>query len=114
MRIGQIAQERTGQEQQRAQHRPARLLGGDVEHHHEKTEEQQRRAQVLLVDQHGQAGQPHDDDRAEVTRTGQVDAEEPGTGQRQHVLLLHQVGRERDRQHDLGQLGGLEAGTAEP
>ena len=62
-----------------------------IKHHHEQAEEQQRRAQVFLVDQHGQAGQPHDDDRAEVTCPGQVDAGESRPGQREHVLLLDEV-----------------------
>ena len=88
---------------------PGQPLGGQVEHRDEQTEEEQRRAEVALEDEDGDRRGPHDEDRAEVPRPGQVQAEDLGAGQRERVAVRHQVAGEEDRERDLGELGGLEA-----
>ena len=102
-------QPRADDEQQEADDHPGQPLGGQVEHRDEQTEEQQRRAQVALEDEDGDRRGPHDEDRAEVPRPGQVQAEHLGSGQRERVAVRHQVAGEEDRERDLGELGGLEA-----
>ena len=53
-----------------------------------------------------QADAPGDEHRAQVAGPGQVDAEEPAAGQRQHVPLGDQVTGEEHGQRELGELSG--------
>ena len=109
----QIAEVRPGREEQRPQHCPASPLGSDVEHHHEQSEEQQRGPEIALPDQDGEADQPDDQDRPEVSGPRQVNAEHPIPSEREHLALLDQIRGEGDRQQHLGGLGRLEAVRAD-
>ena len=89
--------------------------GRDVQHRDEQAHEYRAGADVALEDEQQQAGRPGQQDRAEVAGPGQVDAEHPAAGQRQHVPLGHQVAGERGGQRQLGELLGLDGGErAEP
>ncbi len=105
--------ERPEHEQQEPDDQPGRALGGDVHHHHEQAEEQRGGADVALEDQDHQADAPGDQHRAQVAGPGQVDAEHPPPGQRQHVPLGHQVAREEHGQAQLGEFLGLHGEAAQ-
>ena len=59
-------------------------------------------AEVLLEDEHEQAGRPGDQQRAEVLGLGQQERPDPAGRGGQQLVALGQVGGEEDGQGDLG------------
>ena len=74
---------------------PAQPLGGQVEHGDEQAEEQQRGAEVALEDEDRDRRAPHDEDRAEVPRPRQLQAQHLRPGEREGVAVGDQVARRR-------------------
>ena len=105
--------QRAAHEQGDADEQPGRALGGDVEHDHEQAEEQRRGTDVGLEDQDEQARPPRDEHGPEVPRPGQVDAQDPAPGQRQHVPLGDQVAGEENSESELGELARLDREPAD-
>ncbi len=104
----------SGREQHPAQQDPARAARRDVHHRDEQPEEQHRGAEVLLVDEDEQAGEPHHEDRPEVARPREGQPEHLRPGHREHILGVGEIAGEREAQHDLGDFGRLEAVAEDP
>ncbi len=111
LHVGELAPREVGggAEQRGADHEVGGARGRHPQHHDEQGEEHQRRAEVVLRhhDHHGHA--PGHEHGAEVLGLGQVERTEAERAHGQQLALVDQVGREEDRQHDLGDLAGLEA-----
>ena len=78
-----------------------------------QAEEQQRGSQVSFEDKDADAGDPGDDDGAEVSQAREADAEDLRPGQNQLVTVGHEVASEEDGQQDLRDLTGLEGHRAD-
>ncbi len=90
------------------------MRGRDVQHRDEQAHEHGAGADIALEDEQQQAGRPGHQDRAEMARPGQPDAEYPPADQGQRLALGYQVAGERDGQRQLGELLGLDGERAEP
>jgi hypothetical protein len=114
VREEQVCRVGAGREQHEADGDPGDPLGGDVEHRDEEAEEEQRRAQVFLKDEDGDAHQPGDHDRAEVTPAREGEAKDLAPGQGEDVAGLHEVAGEEHRESDLRNLPRLEGHRTDP
>ena len=102
-----IADDGCDAEERQRQEYIALIARSHIGHEHRDAEEQQGGTQVLFHDEHQHGETPDADERRDEAQRRQPQYQQPTLRGRQHLLMIREVGREKEQNDNLAELRRL-------